>query len=424
MRSIPATHNFNPDRVLVECQDGLWGGVLAMEKIRIVVAGIGGRGAPAASALSRSAQFDLVGLVDSVPQRCSLLLDDIGLEGVAVFRDVAGPLAELAFDALAVFTPDRTHGELVIPALEAGKYVFVDKPLEVTWEKLEQVIAADRRAGGRTFVGLNLRYAPVYRKIYDLVRAGVVGQILTIQTDEFYDGGRTYFRRWNRKQDWGGGLWITKACHDFDILYWMAAAPPARVYADCSLDYYTGREDAAMYCRDCKLLPDCPDRYEPSENPKLLEQAGPLSYRLNQIHEEVTGLKPDLCLFNSDKDTFDHGISMVTFTNQVIGTYTLNVVAGFTDRRLRIGGTKATIDGHLKGKSVLVRYRDPSREEEIRVCAGDGAHGGGDQPLFDSFAAFVRGEPTAFVAPLDAAVSVRMGLAARDACEHNHVVTM
>ena len=201
----------------------------------------------------------------------------------------------------------------------------------------------------------------------------------------------------------------------------MAGADPLRVYADASLDYYKPRDDAALYCRDCDLLADCPDRYEPSAKPELYEKLG---YRLAQLHEQATGNRPDGCLFNADKETFDHGVATVTFTNGVIATYTLNVVAGFTDRYMRVGGTKATVEGALSGKSVRVYHRDPARTEELDLTLEGGGHGGGDLKLLDAFAAFVRGEPVPFVAPADAAVPVRMGLAATEASDSNCVVTM
>ena len=393
-----------------------------MKKIRTIVAGLGGRGSWAASRLDGSDDYDLVGLIDPVEPRARLLVKEAKLSEAEVFTDVRSCLGALDFDALTVFTPDGTHGNLVVPALEAGKHVFVEKPLEISHEKLDAIIDADRKAGGRTMVGFNLRFAPVYRKIHELVAAGVVGRVLTIQADEFYNGGRTYFRRWNRLRKWGGGLWITKACHDFDLLYWLVGADPTCIYANSSLDYYRPRDDAARHCRDCDLLGDCPDRYEPAADPKLLEDPKSRVDRLRQVHEQVTGERPDLCLFNSDKDTFDHGIATITFAGGTLATYTVNVVAGFSDRRMRVSGTRAVIDGNLAGSQLLIRHRDPSREEKIELASGKGGHGGGDRSLFDSFAAFVRGEPTTFVGPEEAAVAVRMGLAARVSCDEKRVV--
>ncbi len=395
-----------------------------MARIRTVVVGLGGRGVWAASKLQDHDEFELVGLVDTIRARSELLVREMNLDALSCFDDLPTCLSSLSCDAVAIFTPDGTHADLVIQALEAGRHVFVEKPLDITADKLDAVIAADQQAGGRTFVGFNLRYAPFYQKIHQLLCDGVAGQILTIQADEFYDGGRTYFRRWNRLRAWGGGLWITKACHDFDLLNWMAGAPPRQIFANASLDYYKPRADASLYCRDCQLLADCPDRYEPSANPKLLEDPDSRGYRMNQVYEQATGQRPDLCLFNSDKDTFDHGVATVTFANQVIGSYTVNVVAGFSDRRMRVSGTKAMIEGHLAGPKLVVRHRDPSRDDEIDIPNEDGGHGGGDTKLFSAFAAFVHGRPTTYVAPTEAAIAVRMGLAARTSCDERRAVEL
>lgn len=63
--------------------------------------------------------------------------------------------------------------------------------------------------------------------------------------------------------------------------------------------------------------------------------------------QSATGQRPDLCLFNSDGDTFDHGIATVHYENAIYATYTCNVISGFTDRRIRVSGTRGTLDGAL-----------------------------------------------------------------------------
>ena len=393
-----------------------------MNPIRIVVAGLGLRGGTwgIQDLLKNGNDFVLAGLIDNLPARMDLIVRERELSGVPCFTDLETCLEQCDFDALAVFTPDATHADFVIPALEAGKWVFAEKPLDVTEERLEAIIAADRRAGGRTFVGLNLRCTPVYRKLRELLDAGVAGRLLTIQADEFYDGGRTYFRRWNRLRSISGGLWITKACHDFDGIYWLAGAAPQTVYATSSLDYYVPKPEAAMYCRDCALRADCPDRYEQYVKPDSMWA------RLNAATERETGQRADLCLYNSDKDRggFDHGVAAVTFANHVLASYTLNVVSGFTNRILRIGGTKATIDADVMNGKIVIRRRDPSSEEQIDLGLRPDHHGGADDHLFSNFARFVRGLPTPYVAPAEAAVGVRIGLAAALSCDQGRVVTM
>jgi predicted dehydrogenase len=374
---------------------------VSQAKVRVVAVGMGGRGVWAAGEFSRHPDFELVAIVDEVPVRMDMAAEEEKLAGVAKYRDLGRCLKEARFDALAVFTPDATHGELAVAALEAGRHVFVEKPLDVTAERLDRVIEADRRVGGRTFVGFNLRFAPMYARIHQLIAEGVAGRVLMVQADEYYDGGRTYFRRWNRLVARGGGLWITKGSHDFDLLYWMAGAEPESVSAASSLDYYKPRADAALYCRDCRLRPDCPDRYD------LTVPPGSPSARFLAAVEQATGQKPDLCLFNSDKDTFDHGTATVRFRNNIIGTYTLSVVAGFSNRRMRVNGTRATIDGDLETSRITIRRRDPSSVEEIDATptgADAGGHGGGDANLFTAFADFVRGRPAKVIRPTEAEI--------------------
>ena len=85
---------------------------------------------------------------------------------------------------------------------------------------------------------MNLRHAPVYETLHEMVSDGRLGKVLTIEAGEHYYGGRTFFRRWNRLRRYGGGLWVTKGCHDFDLLNWFAGGSPVRVFATSNLSHY------------------------------------------------------------------------------------------------------------------------------------------------------------------------------------------
>ncbi|MBN1580707.1 MAG: Gfo/Idh/MocA family oxidoreductase [Anaerolineae bacterium] len=380
-----------------------------MNKTKVVVVGIGGRGSWAARKLaSDEERYELVALCEKNLGKLDYFKQDSGLERIAGYASIAECIENVAFDAVVVTTPDGTHADVAIPALRAGKYVFVEKPLEITAERCRQIIEADRQAGGKTFVGFNLRFAPAYVKIKELVSQGVIGHVLTIQADEFYDGGRTYFRRWNRLRVHGGGLWITKASHDFDLLYWLAGRKPLAVCASAELSYYVPRADATLYCADCAYRDTCADSfyvYRKADKKSLAEVAA-----------EYGDPRPDLCLYNADKDTFDHGIATVEFEGGLLATYTCNVVAGLTERRIRVAGTKGLIDGTLGGDELVVTLRDPTHLERIPLKT-DGGHGGADDVLFHDFYAFTQGTMEPKVRPAEAAVAVLIGLAARHSAD-------
>lgn len=379
--------------------------------IPMIIAGASYRGEYLGQLLTETGEVELTACVDPITARADYLIEKNGWTGCRTFATLAEALEAVPSEAVVVAASDPYHAELAIPSLQAGKFVYCEKPLDTTLEKCRKLADVDRAAGGKTFVGLNLRFAPMYAKIKALIDDGAIGRVLTIQADEFYMNGRTYFRRWNRKLE-NGGLWISKCTHDLDIILWLAGAPPLEVYAAGRRSHYVPRPDAAQYCRDCALRPDCPDAAGEPDG-------------LMQVTEKATGQPADLCLFNSDGDTFDHGMATIRHENEIYSTLTCNVVAGFTDRRLRVSGTKGTIDGSLENAASVTLYRrDPSAVEEIPLDSGEGSHGGADGVLPREFIRFLRGEGEPRCRPDEAAQSVRVGLAATRACAEHRSVAM
>ncbi|MDD2711089.1 MAG: Gfo/Idh/MocA family oxidoreductase [Verrucomicrobiae bacterium] len=395
---------------------------LNQRKVRIAIVGIGGRGTWATEKLAHDINYELVALCDRNLRGLRRVKEKLRLVHIPGFSEISDCLEKVDVDAVVVMTSDSHHAEVVIPVLKSGKYVFVDKPLEVTEANCRLIIRADRKAGGKTFVGFNLRYAPMYVKIKELIDAGAIGRILTIQADEFYDGGRTYFRRWNRLRKFSGGLWITKACHDFDLLCWLAGKKPLAVQSFARLSHYRLRSDASLYCDHCDARETCPDSYytygvNDVDGRKRLVESVKLA-----IEDETP--RPDLCLYNSEKDTFDHGMATVEFEEDILATYTCNVVAGFSDRRIRVSGTKGAIDGELSGKVIGIRRRDPSTVEGVAIESGQGEHGGADHILFNHFQEFVKGQITRMVSPQEGMIPILLGLAATRSVDEGRLVKM
>ena len=384
-----------------------------MSKIKVAMVGIGGRGGWMVETVAQRPDVEITAICDRYLKRAEHIAQQCHLPQARLFEDIGPLLDSVDCDAVMVTTADAHHAEVVVPALKAGKFVFCEKPLETTVKKCRDIIAADRKAGGKTFVGFNLRYAPVYAQVKQIIDSGMLGDLLTIQADEFYDGGRTYFRRWNRFRSEGGGLWITKASHDFDLLYWFAGAKPVEVHAVAAKSYYVPKAEAAMQCRHCKLEATCPDR-APREAPALV-----------RIREESGGEPHDLCLYNAASDTFDHGMVTVAFERSILATYTCNVVAGFSDRRIRVSGTKATVEGALSGTSLTLYRRDPSSCEQIPIVVDLAvSHGGADADVQENFFRFVRGEAEPKCRPQDAITPVCLGLAATLSGDTHRAVSM
>lgn len=397
---------------------------------RVAVVGVGGRGQWAARKLKEDRQYELVAICEKNPLLLEYLRESEGFGDVAGYTSFDTCLAREDLEAVVVTASDGHHAELAVPALEAGKFVFVDKPLEISREKCQAIIAADETAGNKTFVGFNLRFAPVYVKLRELLDQGVVGDLLTMQADELYSGGRTYFRRWNRLREHSGGLWITKASHDFDILYWLSGKRrPVSVQAFAELSYYTKRDDVPLYCGDCPLNDTCDDSYY--RWARVHPDGKPKKKPIKQILAERGGPRPDLCLWNSDKDTFDHGVATVEFEGGLFATYTCNVVSAFSNRTVRIIGTQGILEGDLHANKVFFSRREgpvgltpAMAREEVPVPVAEGGHGGSDVLIFDSFYGFIRGTTEPKVRPAEAMTAVLMGLAATQSGDEGRLVRL
>jgi UDP-2-acetamido-3-amino-2,3-dideoxy-glucuronate N-acetyltransferase len=83
----------------------------------------------------------------------------------------------MPIDAVVIATPAQTHATLALKAIEAGKHVFVEKPLALTVEDAQSVATAARLRGVKAFVGHLVLYQLGVRAVLDRVRSGSVGEV-------------------------------------------------------------------------------------------------------------------------------------------------------------------------------------------------------------------------------------------------------
>ncbi|MDT0631802.1 Gfo/Idh/MocA family oxidoreductase [Rubrivirga sp. S365] len=97
--------------------------------------------------------------------------------GARAVRDVDALLADAAVEAVVVAVETPLHYEVALAALEAGKHVFVEKPLAQTAAEAERLVREARERGLRLMVGHLLRYHPAFRHVERLAADGALGEI-------------------------------------------------------------------------------------------------------------------------------------------------------------------------------------------------------------------------------------------------------
>lgn len=110
---------------------------------------------------------------DHHPERAAALAETYGVPVVSFEEALAGN----AYPALAIVTPVITHRDLVSRALEAGKDVYVEKPLALTHADAEYLLGLAREKNRVLMVGHLLRYHPGFMKLIEQVNAGAIGKL-------------------------------------------------------------------------------------------------------------------------------------------------------------------------------------------------------------------------------------------------------
>lgn len=139
-------------------------------------------------------------------------------------------LADGATQAVFVATQHQTHAAFVIRALEAGKHVFVEKPLCTTPEEMDRIDAVVRslpRPGPCLMVGFNRRFSPHAAAI----RAAFVNRSTPVVVNYRVNAGVAPTDSWVQDPERGGGRVIGEVCHFIDLAEFLVGSPPQTVFA-------------------------------------------------------------------------------------------------------------------------------------------------------------------------------------------------
>ena len=163
-------------------------------------------------------EVELAAVVDPVRSRAEALAAEHGGE---VHTSLTEALAAVDFDVAVVCTPTGRHGEVAIEALEAGKHVVVEKPAEITTERIDAMIAARDRAGTLVTVISQHRFDPSVEIVVDAVTAGGFGRLSSGVASIDWWRGQSYYDSGDWRGTWaldGGGALMNQGVHTVDLL--------------------------------------------------------------------------------------------------------------------------------------------------------------------------------------------------------------
>ncbi|MGV0879222.1 bi-domain-containing oxidoreductase [Martelella sp. FLE1502] len=141
--------------------------------------------------------------------------------------DTDGLIANPVINAVAIVTRHNSHARLTAQALRMGKHVFVEKPLALTHEELDDVKAAHSESGRHLMVGFNRRFSPQVQTMKRLLGAVNAPKCFVM----VMNAGKIPADHWTQDPAVGGGRIIGEACHYIDLMRFLAGAPIVSVEA-------------------------------------------------------------------------------------------------------------------------------------------------------------------------------------------------
>ena len=145
--------------------------------------------------------------------------------GAKGYRDFELLLQDENVDVVLIATPNWLHKDQAVRAFQAGKHVFLEKPIGVDLAECDAILEAWKQSGRLLQVGHELRHANLLRTMRSKIDEGLIGQVQMIVLQEFRFPLLPGWRQTGKT----GGVMLEKNSHFFDLFNWLADASPCRV---------------------------------------------------------------------------------------------------------------------------------------------------------------------------------------------------
>ncbi len=326
---------------------------------------------------------ELVAAVDTRAEAREAFLDEY--PGATAYSD----LSELAdpIDAAIVMSPDWLHEDHAVALLKKGVAVYLEKPMAITIESCDRILAAAQQTGTKLYIGHNLRHYGFVTAMKEWIDSGKIGNVKTAWCRHFVSyGGEAYYRDWHADRRLSAGLLLQKGSHDIDVLHYLCGGFSERVTAMGSLMVYG----------------DLTDKHAEGEHVKVEFTNTWPPRSLTKVHPVV--------------DVEDVSMMLMELDNGVLASYQQCMFAPDGWRNYTVIGDEGRIENfNDRPGEAVIKVWNKSRygfsyeaDEERVVPAVEGWHGGSDDAIISEFLAYVRDG----VEPINQPIAARMAVAA------------
>lgn len=171
--------------------------------------------------LQKISEVAMTSFFDIVEERAHEAAAKFGVEGARVYEDYRSLLADPSIDVVHVCTPNDSHAEIAVAALEAGKHVMCEKPMAKTAEGARRMVEAAERTGKKLTIGYNNRFRADSQYLHEVCSRGELGEIYFAKAHAIRRRAVPTWGVFLDEEKQGGGPLIDIGTHALDLTLWM-----------------------------------------------------------------------------------------------------------------------------------------------------------------------------------------------------------
>lgn len=164
---------------------------------------------------------ELVAFCDIIEKRAEKAAKQYGVEGANWYTDYVELLKDESIDVVHVCTPNISHSEITVAALEAGKHVMCEKPMAINSKEAMKMLEAAKRTGKKLSVGYQNRFCSEALYLKEVCERGDLGEIYFAKAHAIRRRGVPTWGVFLNEELQGGGPLIDIGTHALDLTLWM-----------------------------------------------------------------------------------------------------------------------------------------------------------------------------------------------------------
>lgn len=192
------------------------------KKLNIAIIGCGGiANGKHMPSLSKIEEVDMVAFCDIIPERAEKAAKEYGAQDAKVYEDYKELLEDPTIDVVHVCTPNSSHADIAVLALEKGKHVMCEKPMAISSEEAKRMVEASKRTGKKLTIGYNNRFRKDSQTLHKICERGDLGEIYFAKAHAIRRRAVPTWGVFLDEEKQGGGPLIDIGTHALDLTLWM-----------------------------------------------------------------------------------------------------------------------------------------------------------------------------------------------------------